>query len=113
MEENILETIKKLLGVNSDYDSFDTDILININTAFSTLAQLGVNDSIEFVADKDSVWSDYLTAGNNLELIKTYIYLKVKTVFDPPASSFVLDSIEKQIAELEWRINVAVETKCI
>lgn len=113
MEDNILNTIKKLLGSNADFTAFDTDILININSAISVLAQLGVNDSKEFVVDADSVWGDYLTSGDNLEFIKTYIYLKVRKTFDPPASSFVLDSIEKQIAELEWRINVAVETKCV
>lgn len=113
MEEKILNTIKKLLGINSDYTVFDTDILIGINSSISVLSQLGVNDSKEFIVDKDSVWSDYLTSGENLEMIKTYIFYKTKIGFDPPQSSFVLDSIEKQINELEWRINVAVETKCI
>ena len=113
MEENILVTIKKLLGLNLDYSVFDLDILININSAFSVLAQLGVNNSDEFVVDAESNWSDYLSEGKNLEMIKTYVYLKVKSIFDPPQSSFVLDAINKQLAEYEWRINVAVETNCI
>lgn len=113
MNENILATIKKLLGINEDYEYFDADVLININSAFSVLAQLGVNDSKGFIATADSEWSDYLPSDENLEMIKTYIYLKVKKTFDPPSSSFVLDSIDSQIAELEWRINVAVETSCI
>lgn len=113
MEDNILNTIKKLLGINEDYEYFDPDVLININSAFSVLAQLGVNDSKGFVADSESVWSDYIPKDENLEMIKSYIYLKVKKTFDPPSSSFVLDSIDSQIRELEWRINVAVETDCI
>ena len=82
MEENILTTIKKLLGLTEDYTVFDLDILININSTFSVLAQLGVNDSEEFIATEDSNWSDYITNGNNLEMIKTYIYLESLMVME-------------------------------
>ena len=113
MEENILTTIKKMLGLTDDNDAFDMDVLVHINSAFSELAQLGVNDSAEFTATEESEWSDYIAEGSNLEMIKKYIFMKVKLFFDTPTSSHVADSLEREIAKLEWRINVAVETDCI
>lgn len=113
MNDKILTTIKKLLGIASDFTAFDTDILININSTFNVLAQLGVNESNKFIATNESVWSDYLTNDENLEMIKTYIYMKVKVIFDPPATSFVMDSYKQMISEYEWRINVAVESETL
>lgn len=106
----ILETIKKLLGGGDEsYTYFSPDILIHINTTLFILTQLGVGPSTGFVADEDSQWTDFIDQGIKLELVKTYVYLKVKLIFDPPTSSALMDAIKSQIAELEWRILVSVD----
>lgn len=110
--ESILTSIKKLLGIAEEYDQFDADIIMHINSVFLNLTQLGVGPSKGFyIEDKSAEWSDFVNIENNAQLqaIKTYVYLKVKLVFDPPLSSSVIESINRQIAELEWRLNVAVE----
>lgn len=109
--ESILDSIKKLLGP-SGIDHFDTDIIMHINTAFMVLNQLGVGPSEGFsIKDNTAKWSDFLSDETKLEAVKTYIYLKVRLVFDPPNSSSVIESINRQIAEYEWRLNVAVDPK--
>lgn len=108
--DSILTSIKKLLGPEEVYEHFDTDIIIHINSAFSALTQLGVGPSEGFIIkDKTAVWTDFIQDDRRLEFVKTYIYLKVKLVFDPPLSSSVLDAMNRQINELEWRLNVAVD----
>lgn len=108
--ESILTSIKKLLGPEEAYEHFDTDIITHINTAFMTLTRLGVGPKQGFrIEDSSAVWSDFLEDDIRLEGVKTYIYLKVKLVFDPPASSAVLQSIKESIAELEWRLNDIAE----
>lgn len=110
--ESILTSIKKLLGIAEEYDQFDADIIMHINSVFLNLTQLGVGPSKGFyIEDKSAEWSDFVNIEDNAQLqaIKTYVYLKVKLVFDPPLSSSVIESINRQIAELEWRLNVAVE----
>ncbi len=109
MNESILTTIKKLLGISEEDTSFDIDIIVNINSAFSILYQLGVGDSGFSITGSSERWSDYLEDMSKLEMIKNYIYLKVKLVFDPPQSSRVIESYENQIKELEFRINVEVD----
>lgn len=104
----ILTDIKKLLGIVEEDTSFDTDIMIHINSVISTLTQLGVGSSSGFVADENSKWTDYLGDTNNLELVKSYIYLRVRMLFDPPTNS-ASSSFENQIKELEWRINIMVD----
>ena len=102
--ESILDTIKKLLGIQAEYTNFDKDIITHINTAFATLNQLGVGPKDGFlIYDDAAVWDDYITSCN-LSMIKSYIYLKVRTLFDPPTSSVLMDSMTRSIAELEWRI---------
>ena len=104
LAESILLSIKKLLGIMPDYTQFDDDIIIHINTAFATLNQLGVGPSEGFmIEDRFAEWQDY-TTSKNLTMIKTYIYLKVRLLFDPPTSSALVESINRSIAELEWRI---------
>ena len=104
LAESILLSIKKLLGIMPNYTQFDDDIIIHINTAFATLNQLGVGPSEGFmIEDKFAEWQDY-TTSKNLTMIRTYIYLKVRLLFDPPTSSALIDSINRTIAELEWRI---------
>lgn len=112
MEESILTSIKKLSGMEKDYGPFDTDLIIFINTVFSDLAQLGVGPSSGFSIDDDeAVWSDFIEDTIKLGFVKTFMYLKVKLIFDPPDNSTVIKSYEEQIKELEWRLNVAAETK--
>lgn len=111
MEESILNSIKKLLGLSKDYDAFDTDIIIHINTVFMSLNQLGIGPSDGFsIVDKSVVWKDYILDSKDLEAVKTYIYLKVRLVFDPPLNASVLESMKQTIAELEWRLNVQAES---
>lgn len=111
MEESILTSIKKLLGSTKEYTIFDPDIIIHINSVFMTLTQLGVGPPEGFyIEDETSVWSDF-TDVKNFEAVKTYIYIKVKLVFDPPLSSAMIESLERQAKELEWRLNVNAETK--
>ncbi len=114
--DSILTSIKKLLGITEEYKQFDPDVIMFINSAFSVLTQLGVGseDGYSIKSDEET-WDDYLLANEiesgQLEMVKTYVYLKTRVAFDPPSSSFVLDAFNKQISELEWRINVVVDPK--
>lgn len=109
--ESILTSIKKLLGIDEDDTSFDTDVIIHINSAFMILTQLGVGPSEGFsISDETAVWTDFISDTKKIEAVKTYTHLRVKLIFDPPTSAFVTAAIETQIKEIEWRINVAVET---
>lgn len=108
--DSILISIKKLLGIAEDYEVFDTDLIIFINTAFSKLTQLGVGPEEGYsIEDDTELWSDYLKDDKRLEMVKTYVYLNTKLSFDPPASGTVMDSYNRTISELEWRITVAVD----
>ena len=107
--DSILTSIKKMLGITEEYTHFDQELIMYINSAFTILNQLGVGPANPFfITDKNDTWDDFITDGS-LEAVKTYVYYRVKTSFDPPTSSFVLDSIKKQMDELEWRMNVIVE----
>lgn len=104
--ESILDSIKKPLGLTADYDVFDADIVMHINSVFTALHQLGIGPPEGFmIEDANATWDTFLRGDVLFNSVKTYIYLKVKLVFDPPGTSFVITSIEKQIAELEWRLN--------
>lgn len=110
--ESILTSIKKLLGISEDYKQFDDDIIMHINTVFLNLTQLGVGPEAGFsIEDDSSEWSEFVDIENNAQLhaIKTYVYLKTKLLFDPPLSSAVIESTNRMIAELEWRLNAAVD----
>lgn len=110
MDSSILTSIKKLLGIAEEDTSFDTDIIMHINTVFSILAQLGVGPTGGFSIEDDSaIWGDYLSNATNLELVKSYIYMKVRMMFDPPTTGTVAEAMNKNIGELEWRINVTVD----
>ena len=109
--DSVLTTIKKLLGIEKDYTHFDNDIIMHINSALMTLNQLGVGpESPASITSEMDTWEKTLGDLKNMEAVKTYIYLKVRMVFDPPTSSFVLDAMNKQANELEWRLNVQSET---
>lgn len=109
--QSILLTVKKMLGVAEEYHAFDLDIIININSVFLTLNQLGVGPEIPYqITGVDETWSDFL--GDQKESAvgaQTYTYLKVRLLFDPPTNSFLVDSMQKQIQELEWRLNIQVD----
>lgn len=107
MEESILKSTKKILGLAEDYTPFDLDVITHINAAFSILDQLGVGPVDGFsIYDDTAVWDDFVVPPNQLHLVKTYIYLKVRYLFDPPTTSFLLEAANNQIKEYEWRLNV-------
>lgn len=110
--DSILTSIKKLLGIDEYYEHFDADIIMHINSVFMILSQIGVGPTEGFsIVDKNSKWSDFANIANisNVDAVKTYMYLKVRLVFDPPASSIVMDSISSTIKELEYRLNTQYE----
>lgn len=110
--ESILTSIKKLLGIPEEVDNFDADIIMHINSVFSILTQLGVGPSEGFmITDKTKTWDDFITDKKNIESVKSYVYMKVRLMFDPPISSAVMDCMNRMISELEWRLNVASDTK--
>lgn len=110
--DSILTSVKKIIGISEEDESFDTDLIMHINSVLMILNQLGVGPEDGFsITDKSAVWTDVIGDNKFIEAVKTFVGLKVRLIFDPPTSSAVLDSINKTISELEWRINVMVENK--
>lgn len=110
MEESILISIKKLLGIIKDDKNFDTDIIIHINTVFTILNQMGVGPEDGFrIKDDTTKWNEYILDDKKLDDVITYIYLKVKLIFDPPLNGTVINAIKESISELEWRLNFHAE----
>ena len=110
VEDSILLSIKKLLGISKDYTQFDADIIMHINSVFMILSQLGVGPVNGFrIMDESAVWTNYISDKDNLDAIKSYMHLKVKILFDPPLSSTVMEAHQQMIRELEWRLNVETE----
>lgn len=110
MQESILSSIKKMLGIAEDYKHFDADIIMHINTVLMVLMQLGVGPVAGFsISDDTAVWGDFLSSSKQLEAVKSYIYLRVKMLFDPPTSGTVIQSTENLISELAFRLNVEVD----
>lgn len=108
---SILNSIKKRLGISEEYEHFDDDIIMDINSVFSILTQMGVGPSTGFIiSDQDAEWTDFMKDMIKLEFVKTYVYLKVRLMFDPPQSSAVTESINRQISELEWRIFIQADS---
>lgn len=109
--DSILTSIKKMLGISEDYTQFDADLIMHINSVFLNLTQLGVGPASGFsIEDETTEWTDFINNNAQLQAVKSYIYLKVKLLFDPPLSSAVIESTNRMIAELEWRLNVAAES---
>lgn len=101
-----------MLGITEDYEHFDQDIIIHINSVFMILRQLGVGPDNGFsITGKTETWTDFTSDIDKLESIKTYMYMRVRLIFDPPQSSFVMEAMNKQISEFEWRLNVEVDPK--
>jgi len=108
LETSILTSTKKILGLAEDYTAFDLDVITHINSAFSTLTQLGVGPAAGFMIEDDTAdWGDFIVDDDlQYNSVKTYVYLRVRMLFDPPATSFVIAALNDQIKELEWRLNV-------
>lgn len=108
--ESILTSIKLLLGIKEEYEYYDDQIIMHINSVFFILTQLGVGPSEGFsIEDKFATWNEFLPDEQNLEAVKSYVHLKVKLLFDPPMSTAVTESINRLISELEFRLNTAAE----
>ena len=110
MSESILTSVKKVLGLDDDYTTFDPDIIMFINSAFSTLNQLGLGPDTGFsITDKDTTWDAFIGTDDRLNSVKIYVYLKVRSMFDPPQTQYLVEAMKQQIQELEWRLNVVRE----
>lgn len=109
---SILDSTKKVLGLDSEYDVFDVDILMHINSTFLTLNQLGIGPVDGFqIEDETATWDSYLgSTDKNLSAVKSYVYIKVRLLFDPPTTSFAIEAMNKLALEYEWRLNVHSET---
>lgn len=105
--DSILDTVKKMIGFESEYTDFDLDLVVHINTAFLTLQQLGVGPTNGFmITSKADTWGSFLGVDPNLNAVKTYIAQRVRLLFDPPTTSFAIDAIKESLKEIEWRLNV-------
>ena len=110
--ESILTSIKLLLGITEDYEAFDQQIIAHINSVFMILTQLGVGPLDGFmITSKVDTWNEFISDEKKMQLVKSYTYLKVKMLFDPPSSSAVMDSTNRMINEFEWRLNSQAESK--
>ena len=107
--ESILMSIKRLLNVDPEEIHFDTDIGTFINSEFMTLTQLGIGNPGFYIKDADTRWTDFSDDKSLIQAVKEYVYLRVRMVFDPPASSIVADAYNSKIAELQWRLNIQAE----
>lgn len=110
--DSILTSVKKMLGITDEYDVFDKDIIMHINSVFMILTQLGVGPAKGFtITDKNAKWTDFIPEENkNFESVKSYMFLKVRLIFDPPTGSVVKECVQQMINELEWRLNLAAES---
>ena len=110
MSESILTSVKKNLGIIEDDTSFDSDIILDINSIFPILYQIGIGPEGFQIEDKMTTWGDYLGEDEGrLSLVKSYMYLQVRIIFDPPQSSSVISAYESRIAEYTWRLNCMVD----
>lgn len=107
---SILTSVKKMLGIGEDYTHFDPDITMHINSVLPILTQIGIGPTTGFlITDKSDLWTDFINDETRLALVKSYMYLKVKLIFDPPLSSSLIDAMKRSIDEFEWRILVTAE----
>lgn len=107
---SILNSVKKMLGIAPEYEHYDPELIMHINSVFSILTQLGCGPSTGFrIENKKDEWDDFTGDSEELELVKSYVFLKVKLIFDPPTTGMVMDSYKQLISELEWRINSIVD----
>ena len=110
MNESILTSIKKILGITEDYEHFDADIIMHINSVFMILKQLGVGPTEGFsINDKTATWDEFVS-DKQMEAVKSYVGMKVRLLFDPPLNSAVMECMNRMINELEWRLNAEAES---
>jgi hypothetical protein len=110
-EESILDSIKKLIGIQEDDISFDRDIIWAINSVLSVLTQLGVGPKDGFqISGSSEIWSDFMDEDPKMNSVKSYVYMRVKMLFDPPLSASVSSAMLDAINEFEWRLNVQAES---
>lgn len=110
MTESILNTTKKILGISEDYKAFDLDIVTHINSVLGTLNDLGVGPVNGFmITGPDETWDELIESEMRLNRVKSYVYLRVRLLFDPPTSSFHLESLKEQVKEMEWRLTNVIE----
>lgn len=109
MEQSILKTIRKMVGVPNDYTVYDDELIADINSVFSILFQLGVGTEPFRINGEGAKWSDYISDEQNLDMVKTYVRNKVKLMFDPPANGTLANALENQCKEFESRINYEVD----
>lgn len=112
VEDSILGTIKKMLGIPDNYEQFDVDLIIHINSAFATLTQIssGLKENY-FIVNKNNLWIEYTDNVKILDPVKMYVYLKTKSIFDPPTNSNVTEAIKANLKELEFRIQLSADSK--
>jgi len=110
VSDSILDSTKKILGLEATYTAFDLDILTHINSVFSDLQQLGIGPIEGFaIEDAAAEWDDFLEGNLLMNSVKTYMYLRVRLLFDPPTTSYLISSLKEQQQALEWRLNVIRE----
>lgn len=107
--DSILNSTKKILGLELEYNAFDLDVQTHINAAFSTLMQMGIPENGFFVTNSDDAWSDLGLPPDQLHMVKSYVFLKTKSLFDPPQTSYLINAMEKQLGEFEWRLHMMRE----
>lgn len=111
MSESILTSVKKVLGITEDYTVFDVDVIMHINSAFATLNQLGIGPEGGFdIVDSTSVWEDFLGTDKRYNSVKSYVYLVVRKLFDPPATGYLVTALDETIKQYEWRLMTVKET---
>lgn len=108
--EGILESVKKWIGPSVEYDYFDSDILMHINSYFAVMTQCGIGPSEGFIVSSDSTWNEFLSDGPVLAMAKQYVQLRTRLTFDPPSSSFVIDLLKKNAEEMEWRMYIQTDS---
>ena len=107
-DQSILDSVKKVLGMDATYTAFDEDIIMHINSQFSKLYNLGVGpkDTAFEIEDSDATWGDFLQGKTNINMVKTYVCMAVRLIFDPPPTSFGIAAVEKEIEQMGWRLNI-------
>lgn len=108
MNDSILITIRNCLGLKN-VNVFDEDLILFINSALATMKQIGVTKSLFRITGEDETWSDFLQEKSLFEMVKEFVFIKVRMMFDPPNSSYVMQSLKEESEELKWRINAEVE----
>lgn len=108
---SILTDTKKILGLDESYTAFDLDVIVHINSVLATLNQLGIGPATGFmIEDKTTEWEEFLGTDPRLNSVKSYVYLRVRILFDPPATSYAISAMNEQIKEFEWRLNTYRES---